>query len=75
MPKVTQKGQVTIPTKVRKQLNVKQGDEVVFKIEDEQVIIKKANNKANFRKFIGFLSHAREKKSDEVVRHLREGKN
>lgn len=40
--KLTSKYQTTIPREVRELLLLKKGDEVVFEIEDGQVVIRKA---------------------------------
>ena len=42
--KVTSKGQVTLPTKVRKQLGVETGDTVIFDFDGDQLVIRKARN-------------------------------
>ena len=41
--KVTQKYQATIPQAVREKLEIKQGDRVLFEIEDEKVVLKKVS--------------------------------
>ncbi|MBW1801875.1 MAG: AbrB/MazE/SpoVT family DNA-binding domain-containing protein, partial [Deltaproteobacteria bacterium] len=41
MPRVTSKGQVTIPRHIRTRLNIDSGDEVSFVLEREKVILKK----------------------------------
>jgi len=38
--KVTRKGQTTIPTQIRKQLNIKEGDELAVEVIDQQVIFR-----------------------------------
>ena len=53
MPNVTQKGQVTIPKKIRSLLKISEGDEVVFEIDKKDVIIRKRKKKSDFRKYIG----------------------
>jgi AbrB family looped-hinge helix DNA binding protein len=58
MPRVTQKGQVTIPRQIRAVLSINTGDEVVFEMDKNQVIKKKkAAADRNFKKYVGFLSH------------------
>ncbi|MCX7831608.1 MAG: AbrB/MazE/SpoVT family DNA-binding domain-containing protein [Actinobacteria bacterium] len=45
MPRITSKGQVTIPKKIRKLFDLKTGDTVDFEIEDGKVylVFKKEN--------------------------------
>ena len=42
--KVTQKYQATIPQAVREKLEIEKGDRIIFEIEDEKVILKKASS-------------------------------
>jgi len=41
MPKVTQKGQVTIPRDIRLFLGIKTGDEIVFELYNGKAYLKK----------------------------------
>ncbi|MBN1406677.1 MAG: hypothetical protein JW956_02745 [Calditrichaceae bacterium] len=54
-------------------LKIKRGYEVHFDIEDEKVIIKKSQRKVNFNKYIGYLKDQKDKKSDDIMKRLREG--
>jgi AbrB family looped-hinge helix DNA binding protein len=40
---ITTKGQITIPKEIRASLDLKEGDRVIFVIEDRQATIKKAS--------------------------------
>lgn len=71
MTTITQKGQVTIPKAVREVLRVKQGDEVVFEVEDEKVIVRRKDKTAHFRDYIGILRDKEGQKADNIVRRLR----
>ena len=72
MPKVTQKGQVTIPRDIRLLLGIKTGDEVVFELNKGKAVLKKKSASVhNFKKYVGFLSHLEGKKTNEVVNELR----
>ena len=54
--KVTTKGQVTIPAKVRDFLHIEPHDEVSFTVEGDQVILKKASpptGENRFQKLLG----------------------
>lgn len=39
---VTEKGQVTIPVRMRKILGIKKGEKVIFEADGEKVIVRKA---------------------------------
>ncbi len=39
--KVTNKGQISLPTKVRDILNIKQGDELILTQSDDSIVIRK----------------------------------
>ena len=73
MTMVTQKGQVTIPKKVRERLNIKQGDEVIFEVNEDNVVIRKKESRPQFRKYIGYLKNKEGQTSDKIIRELREG--
>ncbi|WP_200340111.1 AbrB/MazE/SpoVT family DNA-binding domain-containing protein [Rhodovibrio sodomensis] len=45
--RVTSKGQATIPSAVRKRLGLKPGDRVVYEIEGDSVVIRKAAPEEN----------------------------
>jgi len=72
MSVITQKGQVTIPKKIRNKLNVKHGDEVVFNVEDEKVIVRKKVKKTRFHQYVGYLKHKTDTKVDDIISQLRE---
>ena len=55
--KVTSKGQVTIPKRVRERLGVQPGEDVGFEEKDGLMLIKKAVTKSPFDKWMGKLKH------------------
>jgi AbrB family looped-hinge helix DNA binding protein len=68
MPRVSEKGQVTIPKNVREILGIHPGDEVEFEKENGDIkIIKKVDDKV-LDDFVGYLGKG---KSDKVIRELR----
>ncbi len=72
MPRVTQKGQITIPISVRKQLNIKQGDELIFEIQDDRAVLQKKEQKTSgIYKYVGYLSHLQGKKVDDIINDMR----
>ena len=72
MPKLTRKGQVTIPQQIRSFLGVRSGDEIIFELDKEKVHVRKKQAAAeNFKKYVGFLSHLRGRGPDEVIDDLR----
>ena len=72
MPRVTQKGQVTIPRQIRAMLGINTGDEVVFEKDKNQVVLKKKTTAdRNFEKYIGYLSHLKGKKPEDILEQLR----
>jgi AbrB family looped-hinge helix DNA binding protein len=48
MSKITSKGQVTLPVKVRKHLEVNAGDTVIFDFVGDMLVIRKARNIENY---------------------------
>ena len=72
MPRVTQKGQVTIPRQIRLMLSIKTGDEVIFEMDRDNVVLKKKTTAdRNFEKYVGFLSHLKGKKPEDIIEQLR----
>lgn len=72
MPRVTQKGQVTIPRQIRMMLSIETGDEVIFEMDKNNIVLKKKSSKdRNFEKYVGFLSHLKGKKPEDIIEQLR----
>ncbi len=46
MPTITTKGQITIPKPFREKLHIKQGDSLIFEIEDDTLILKKKEKRS-----------------------------
>ncbi|MBI5101404.1 MAG: AbrB/MazE/SpoVT family DNA-binding domain-containing protein [Nitrospirae bacterium] len=69
--KVTSKGQVTIPKKVRDRLGVHPGEDVGFEEKEGVVVISKAVTKSPFDKWVGKLAKLEGQKSDDLVKELR----
>ena len=69
--KVTSKGQVTIPKKVRERLGIHPGEDVGFEEKEGVVVIAKAVKKSPFDKWVGKLAKLEGQKSDDLVKELR----
>lgn len=68
--KITSKGQVTIPKKVRDRLGLSQGEKIQFHEEKGIFYIKKSAKKSPFDKWVGSLKRSK-KKTDEIIEELR----
>jgi AbrB family looped-hinge helix DNA binding protein len=72
MPRVTQKGQVTIPLQIRSLLSIKTGDEIIFKVHKGKVTLgKKPDSVRDFSKYVGFLSHLKGERTEDIMNRLR----
>ncbi len=66
--KITLKGQVTVPKKVRTALGIKAGDLVIFSVEGEQAILKPFIKKP-LLDFYGILPAKRKYPGVDALRH------
>lgn len=69
--RVTSKGQVTVPKVVRDALGIKDGDELVFRVEGQRAVLAKT---PNFLELAGTVAVPAAKRStawDEVIRRTR----
>lgn len=69
--KVTSKGQITLPKKVREKLGVNAGEVVGFEEKNGLIYIQKTIQKSPFDKWVGRLKHLEGEKSDDLVKDLR----
>lgn len=69
--KVTSKGQITIPKRVREQLGLKPGDEVEFLEEEAGIRIRKEMPESPFARYRGHLKRLSGTDPDELVASLR----
>jgi antitoxin PrlF len=69
--RVTSKGQVTIPKKVRERLGVHPGEDVGFEEKDDLLVIRKVVTKSPFDKWVGKLKHLKGRRSDDLVKEAR----
>jgi len=69
--RVTSKGQVTIPKKVREKLGVQPGEEIGFEEKDGVMLVRKVMTKSPFDKWVGRLKDLKGRRSDDLVREAR----
>ena len=51
--KITSKGQITVPKKVRRALGVEPGDSLLFEHHGDEVVVKPIKKKSSFAKYRG----------------------
>jgi AbrB family looped-hinge helix DNA binding protein len=69
--KITSKGQITIPKKVREKLGVHPGETIGFEEKNGVLIVTKVVVKSPFDKWVGKLKHLKGKRSDDLVKEAR----
>ena len=69
--KLTSKGQITIPKKVREKIGINPGDELQFREENGIYYIKKGVKKSPFDRWVGYLKSGQEKSSDTIIEEMR----
>ncbi len=69
--KVTSKGQVTIPKRVREKLGVQPGEAVGFEEKNGVLVVTKVLAKSPFDKWMGRLTHLKSKRSDDLIKEAR----
>lgn len=69
--KVTSKGQITLPKRIRERLGVHPGEELGFEEQDNLIVIRKVVTKSPFDKWVGTLKHLEGQRSDDLVREAR----
>ena len=72
MPRMTSKGQVTIPKEIRQLLDVKPGDQVEFLVTpNRQVVVRLSSSPSCFSRYAGYLAHKAGGDPDLIVEELR----
>lgn len=69
--KLTSKGQLTIPKKVREKLGLSPGEELAFEEKNGVFYIKKSSKPSPFDRWIGRLKTGRAGKTDKIMEELR----
>jgi len=69
MAKISSKGQVTLPKRVRQHLEVGQGDSIIFEFKEKILIIRKARSIENYFDTLKPLKgNLKEKVAKEIAR-------
>lgn len=71
MPKVTRKGQVTIPKEMRDAVGLKPGTHVEFEVRDGECVLHKAVDEDRLTKWVGYLKKNRSQSTDQILGELR----
>jgi AbrB family looped-hinge helix DNA binding protein len=69
--KVTSKGQVTVPKAVRDALDIKEGDDVVFRVEGKRAVLAKTPDFLSLAGSIDIPRGRRNAAWDDVIRKTR----
>jgi AbrB family looped-hinge helix DNA binding protein len=69
--RVTSKGQVTVPKVVRDALGIKQGDEIVFRVEGNRAVLARTDDFLSLAGSISVPAAKRNVAWDEVIRKTR----
>lgn len=69
--KVTSKGQITLPKKVRDQIGISPGGELQFDEKDGVFFIKKRVQKSPFDRWVGYLEKQTKRETDAIMGALR----
>lgn len=70
--KVTSKGQITLPKRVREELGVVEGDKVRFIVERKGVRVLPVRSGSRFEEFRGIGTPGLPKGKDAILRYFRE---
>ena len=69
--KLTSKGQITIPKKVRDKIGISPGEVLQFEEKEGTFYIKKGARKSPFDQWAGYLGKRTKKGSDKIIEEMR----
>ena len=70
--KITSKGQITIPLKVRQALGVKEGDRLIFEQNGREMVVRPEKRESRFAKYAGIGNPGIGKGRKAVIDFIRE---
>ncbi len=69
--KITSKGQITVPLKVRQALGVKEGDRLIFEQNGAEMVVRPYKQKSRFAKYMGIGNPGISEGREAVIRAVR----
>ncbi len=69
--KITSKGQITVPVKVRQALGVKEGDRLVFEQNGGEMTVRPEKRESRFAKYQGIGTPGIGKGREAVIKYVR----
>ncbi len=72
--RVTSKGQVTVPKEVRDALGIKEGDQIIFRVEEDRAIVARTPNLLDMAGAVDVPAAKRGVGWDEVRRSARQAR-
>ncbi len=69
--KITSKGQITIPKEVREALGAKEGDSLVFEVEDGGARVSVERKRVSFADYAGAWREGEGKSTEEIIAEIR----
>jgi antitoxin PrlF len=70
--KITSKGQITLPAKIRRKLGVQAGEVVSFEELREGFLVRKVLKRSPFDRWVGALGPLKGKRTDVLVKEMRD---
>ena len=70
--KVTSKGQITVPLRVRKDMGIKAGDSVVFEKREDGYNVRPARRESPFAKYRGIGNSGIGSTREEIIKYVRD---
>ena len=69
--KLTSKGQITVPLRVRKALGVKEGDALIFEQNGDEMVVRPEKKESPFAKYRGIGTPGIGSGREAVIRYVR----
>ena len=70
--KLTSKGQITVPKRVRARLGVKEGDLIAFEEEGDKVVVRPVRKESPFAKYRGIGNGEIGSSREEIIKYVRD---